>query len=181
MTLIAPAGALIAWVGAALLVVSTGRRGTALALLLAAGGGALTLSGSDPWAAGGLAVGGLVAGTIRLGDGEEGWGILQAGSAPAVILAVVVGVVGAWVATSVLTGPGTWPVRFAALVVIALGTTRLITTHTLAPAVGAAASLALGIGLAAGAGGGGQTLLVTASGMVAVLVAIAGRLRSEPA
>lgn len=141
------AAASVAWVGAALVVVSDGRRGIAAGTLLATAGlGVLALAGTGPLAAGALAAGGVIAAARRLASGEPGWVILPHGSTPRLVLCIAVGLAAFWFAAGAATGPGA-SVRFAVAVVIALAAARVLVSTDASVLLSAAAVLALGVGL----------------------------------
>jgi hypothetical protein len=143
--------ALVAWVGASLVVLSDGRRGLALGMAVAAAGLAgIAWRSAGPLAAAAIAVGGLAAAAGRLRSGELGWGIMPAGSTPRLLLCVAVALVAAWVATTVTTGPGAG-LRFAALASLGLAAARVLWSADAAVLLTAAGLLALDIGIAASA------------------------------
>jgi hypothetical protein len=143
--------ALVAWVGASLIVLSDGRRGLALGVALAAVGlAAIAWRSGGPVAAGAIAVGGVAAAAGRLRSGEPGWGIMPAGSTPRLLLCVAAALVAVWVATTVATGPGAG-LRFAALATLGLAAARILWSANVAVLLTASGLLALDIGVAAGA------------------------------
>src|SRR5207244_1453836 len=77
----------LAWLGAAIVAVSDGRRGLALGLsLTGAGLAAVALLAGDSSGAGALLAGGVGAGALRLRQGTPGWAIMPSGSTPRIIL-----------------------------------------------------------------------------------------------
>lgn len=147
------AAAFAAWLGAALIVLSEGRRGLALGMaLVTVGFAALALAGGETLAASALVVGGGVVTTRRLLTGPDVWGVMPAGSTARLVLAIAVGLLSLWVATSVMTGPGA-PLRFAALSVLGLMGARVLTSGEPATLVTAVAALALSVAVAAGVAG----------------------------
>jgi hypothetical protein len=142
--------ALAAWLGAAVVVLSDGRRGYALGLML----GALGLAGGklaagDTPASVSLAAGGLVAAALRLRDGEPGWGLLPPGSTPRILLSVVVLALAAFVSITLVGGQRPW-LNLAPLACAALAGARLLGSPARAPAYAAAALMALGLGAMSG-------------------------------
>jgi hypothetical protein len=142
--------ALLAWLGGALVVLSDSRRGLALGLVLTGIGLAVLV-----WATGGpagavtLALGGVLAAGLRLRGGPMGWGLMEPGSTPRLILTVVVGILALWVAVTVAAGDQA-SLRFAILAVIGLAGARLLQAREQTASLTAAACLALAIGAAAG-------------------------------
>ncbi len=144
-------GAVLAWLGASILVLADARRGLALGLLLVAAGLALerTAEGSWPGALI-LAAGGLTSALVGLRrTPRPGWGLLGQGSTPRLILCLVFGAGAFWLGTALIT-IGTWPGRTAVVAVVALGAARLLTTEDQRAGLTAAAAVALACGLAAG-------------------------------
>ncbi len=167
------AAAFIAWLGAAALTLSDGRRGLALGLALTtAAFAALVWIGGQPVAAGALLLGGSVAAIRRLRMGPEGWAMMPAGSTPRLVLSIAAGLVALWIATAVMTGPG-GPLRFAALAVLGMMGARLLAETNPAAILTALASLAMAVALAAGIADtspGPAPYLVAAA--IAVLVSV---------
>ena len=110
----------IAWLGGALIVLADGRRGLAagLALLSVAAAG-VTWAAGDEGGAVVLLAGGVVGAALRFTIGEEGWGLMEPGSTPRMLFAVVVGLVALWVALAVTSGDG-GGFRFAVLAALLL-------------------------------------------------------------
>jgi hypothetical protein len=147
---VSAAAAFIAWVGAALLVLSEGRRALALAMaLITVGFAVLALAGVGPLAASAILVGGGFAAGRRLRSGPDVWGVMPTGSTARVVLAVAVGLVALWISTSVTTGPGA-PLRFAALSVLGLMAARMLTPSEPPAVVTALAAIALSVAASAG-------------------------------
>jgi len=146
--------AFAAWLGAALVVLSDGRRGLALGLgLVAAALAALAFAtGHQP---GGVALlaGGLVAVGLRLRAGPESWGLMGPGSTPRIILTVVAGLFSLWIAVTVATGDDA-ALRFAVLAVLGLGGARVLQAREQSVSMTAISSLALALGAAAAIVGG---------------------------
>lgn len=144
---LAVSGALLAWLGAALLALSDGRRGLALGLALAGAGLAiaLTAAGEDRVAAAALAVSGVCAAALHLGRGPREWGMLLQGSTPRLIGSVVALIVTALVAGPAIEEPA-GAARLGALVAVILAGARLLTAGRGWAALGAGSALALGLG-----------------------------------
>ena len=144
------AAAFAAWLGAAVIVLSDGRRGLTIGLALTTVGFAvLAWLGGDMLAAAAILVGGTVASSQRLRTGSDVWGMMPSGSTPRLILSIGAGLVALWIATSVMTGPGA-PLRFAALSVLGLMAARIVTESEQAAVLTAVAALALSVAMAAG-------------------------------
>jgi hypothetical protein len=144
------AAAFFAWLGAAVIVLSDGRRGLALGLAVTTLGlAALALANGDRIAAAAVLVGGAVAAFQRMRTGRDVWGLMPTGSTPRLVLSIAGGFVGLWVATSVMNGPGA-PLRFAALSVLVLMGARVVTASAPDAVVTALAALALSVAMAAG-------------------------------
>jgi hypothetical protein len=175
----AGAGAVLAWLGVALLTASEGRRGLATGLAVAAAGLAMAAgaAGQPPAAVTALAAGGLVAAVLRLRPrrGQPGWNVLPPGSTPRVVAAIAVPIAAALVAGSGLGSPaGT--ARLAALVVALMAGVRVLTAGQGWSALAAGSALALGLGAL-----GGPTALVAGAAASAALGAMDGVERSEAA
>ncbi|MDQ6918256.1 MAG: hypothetical protein M3Z98_02735 [Candidatus Dormibacteraeota bacterium] len=138
----------MAWLGAAVLVLSDARRGLAVGLLVAAVGLAVTrVAEGDPVDAGLLVAGGLLAALIGLRrNPRRGWGLLPAGSTPRIVLSIVVGGVALWLALGMLDSPGDPQTRAGAVIVMALGAGRLLAVRDPRCALSAASLIALGAG-----------------------------------
>lgn len=148
MTVIAWVGLVIAWLGAAMLVLSDARRGLAVGLLVAATGLAIVrVAEGDLVDAGLLLAGGLLASIVALRRNPvRGWGLLPAGSSPRIVLSVVVGGLAFWLAVGMIDGPGEPPARAAAVIVAAVGAGRLLGVRDPRAALAAASLIALGAG-----------------------------------
>ena len=161
------AAAFVAWFGASLVVLSDGRRGLALGIALAALGTAVLTSGTAGLIAGAaVALGGLVAAAGRLRSGRAGWMIMPAGSTPRLVLCIAAGLLALWIAAGLTTGPGA-PLRFAALVVTGLAGARVLganEAHVLFTATGL---LALAVALAAALGESSSPAPFLAAGIIA--------------
>jgi hypothetical protein len=171
------AAAFAAWLGAALIVLSDGRRGLALGLAVTTFGfSVLAWIGGDRLAAAALLVGGAVATAQRLRTGRDVWGVMPAGSTPRLVLSIAGGLLALWVAISVMNGPGA-QLRFAALSVLSLMGARAMTASTPDAVVTALAALALSVAMASGASDAGPGLslyvlaAVIASGVSVIKVA----------
>ena len=138
----------LAWLGAAVLVLSDARRGLAAGLLLAAVGLAvIRVAEGDAVDAGILFVFGLLASIIGLRrNPRRGWGLLPPGSTPRIVLSIVVGGLALWLGIGVLDTPGDPPARAAAVIVMALGAGRLLAVRDPRAALSAASLIALGAG-----------------------------------
>ena len=143
------AAALGAWLGGSLIVLADGRRGLALGLgVSGAAMAALALPGGQPAGAAALLAGGLVAAALRWRAGPTGWGLMEPGSTPRIILIAVVAVLTLWIALTVSSGDDA-ALRFAVLAVITLAAARLVQARDDAASLTAAGALALALGVAA--------------------------------
>jgi hypothetical protein len=143
------AAAFAAWLGAAVIVLSDGRRGLALGLALTTVGFALMAwLGGERLAAAAVLLGGGVAAAQRLRTGPDVWGVMPAGSTARLVLCIAGGLLALWVATSVMTGNGA-PLRFAVLSVLGLMTARAVGEAENAAVLTALAAVALSVGMAA--------------------------------
>ncbi len=149
------AAAFTAWLGAAVIVLSDGRRALAIGLALtAAAFSALAWAGGEHLAAAAIFVGGGAAAVLRSQTGDDVWGVMPPGSTPRLILSLAGGLLALWIATSLMTGPGA-PARFAALSVLGLMGARIL-TETKPPALLTALSaLALSVAMVSGMSGAG--------------------------
>jgi len=148
--LIAVAAAFLAWLGAALIVLSDGRRGLALGLtLLTIGLAALAWPAGTPFGAIAIAAGGLIAAARCLRSASATWEIMPPGSTARLILCIASGLIALWLAASVTTGTGA-PLRFAVLVVLGLMGARILMSREAPVVLTGIASLALVLGVAAG-------------------------------
>ena len=143
--------AFVAWLGAALVVLSDGRRGLALgtALTTLALAAIVLLEGGGPAAAAGLGVAGLAAAARRLMVGSDGWGIMPPGSTPRFILCVAGGLLGLWIALGVTSGHSA-ALRFAVVTVAGLSAARVLSSEETPVVLTAVALLALALAAAAG-------------------------------
>jgi hypothetical protein len=169
----------ITWLGAAIIVVSDGRRGLTLGLAAVAGGlGGLALAQGRGITAAVILAGGLGAAVLQLRRGRPGWVVMPPGSTPRLILAVVGGLLALWIGATG-GGPDAAP-RFATLAVLFCAGARMIQGGDRGPALAAVAALALTIGAAGDSSGGGLLLPVAAalaaagSGLIPAPVADAG-------
>jgi hypothetical protein len=144
------AAAFAAWLGAALIVLSEGRRGLALGMaLITIGFAALAQAGGGAWAASAMLMGGGFATGRRFRSGNDVWGLMPPGSTARLVLAAAVGLLALWISTSLMTGPGA-PLRFAALSVVGLMAARVLTPSAPLAVLTALAALALAVAVAAG-------------------------------
>jgi hypothetical protein len=160
-------GALVAWVGASLIVLADGRRGLALGVALAAAGLAVVTGLSDgPVPAALLVLGGAIAAASRLARAGGGWAVMPPGSTPRLILCVASALVALWIALGI-TGGDSPALRFAVLVVIGLAGARVLASADPQVQLTAAATLALAVGAASGLGGGDLWPYVAAAAVAA--------------
>jgi len=146
LSAVAGVAALAAWVGAALIVLSDGRRGLAVGLGLTAIGFAALAWVDGQWIGGALLLlGGAICVVELVRRGPREWGLMPPGSTPRLILVVVGGILSLWVAVSVTSGPDAG-LRFASLAVLGLSAARLLQGSRPVPVL--AASAGLGIALA---------------------------------
>jgi len=147
---VSAAAAFVAWFGAALLVLSEGRRALALGMaMITIGFAVLAQIGAGALAASALLAGGGIAAGRRFRSGPDVWGFMQPGSTARLVLAVAVGLLALWISTSVMTGPGA-SIRFAALSVVGLMGARVLTASQSAVVLTALSALALSVAVAAG-------------------------------
>lgn len=144
------AAAVVAALGAAMLVLSEGRRALSTGLLLLTAGLVVVLIGR-PVAEVALGVGGAGAAVLRLRSGIPGWVLVPTGSTPRVLLTLVSAVVGAFVAVSLLDGPGEPPLRVALVVAGTMVAARLLSTERRDPALASAIAVCLVLGALAAA------------------------------
>jgi hypothetical protein len=165
--------AFTAWLGAAALTVSDGRRGLALGLALTTAAFAVLVSaGGQPVAAAVLLLGGAVAAIRRLRTGPQGWAMMPPGSTPRLVLSIAAGLVALWIATTVMTGAG-GQLRFAALTVLGMMGARLLAETSPAAILTALASLAMAIALATGiADSSAGPVPYLAAAAIAVIVSV---------
>lgn len=149
------AAAFAAWLGAAVIVLSYGRRGLALGLALTTiGFTVLAAIGGGATAAVAVLLGGAVAALQRSRTGGDVWGVMPPGSTPQLVLSIGGGLMALYIATSLTTGPGA-PLRFAALAVIGLMGVRILTEREPAVMLTPLAALALAVAMATGIAGTG--------------------------
>lgn len=161
MTDLAGGAAVAAWFGAAILILSEGRRALAAGLLLFGAGLSGAVAAAAPLPAAALAVGTLAAALLRFRDGRPGWTVLPPGSTPRLILSLLVGLVGSFATTGLLAGPGPAPARAAAALGGMMAAARLLSTDHRDAALTAASALCLVLG-ATDALIGGETALTVA-------------------
>jgi hypothetical protein len=144
------AAALLAWLGASLLVLSDGRRGLALGLaLITAAFALLALAGGLPVGAIGVAAGGGIAAWQCWRSPSARWGIMPAGSTPRLVLCVGSGLLALWVGLAVMNGPGA-SMRLAILLVLGLMGARVLSSNELHVVLAGIAALALALGAGPG-------------------------------
>ena len=162
------AAALVAWFGGALIVLADRRRGLAVGVaVMTAGLGLLALEGGQQVAAGALLAGGAVAAFLRFRSGPEGWGLMQPGSTPRMILTALVGLLALWFGASVASGDGA-PLRVASLACLGLMAARILEGGDRTVALSAASGLALALGAAAGlAEGASESAAYVIAGLIA--------------
>jgi hypothetical protein len=139
------AGAVLAWAGSALLVLSEGRRALAGGLALAGVGLALTIV-AQPVDAAVLAISSLIAAALQLRrQGRPGWAVLPPGSTPRIILVIVAGVLGVFGAVSLVPAPDPAQARAAIVVTGVLAASRVLSTEHRPPALAAASAICFAI------------------------------------
>jgi len=144
--------AFVAWLGAAVIVLSDSRRGLAAGLaVLAAGAAAIAWSQGEQGGAIVLLAGGVLGSALRFTIGPDGWGLMQPGSTPRLLLTVVVALVALWLALAVTTGASAG-FRFAVLTVLVLLGGRLLEAAEPAAMLTAIAGVALVLGIVSGDG-----------------------------
>lgn len=166
LSAVAGVAAFAAWAGAALIVLSEGRRGLAVGLGLVAIGFAALAWVDGEWLGGALLLAGgavCVVELVRMGPKE--WGMMPPGSTPRLILVVVAGILSLWIAVSVTSGADSG-LRFASLAVLGLSAARLLQGQRPVPVL--VASAGLGIALA-----GASALVGIAAGFAPYLVGAA--------
>lgn len=148
--MIAVVAAFAAWLGAALVVLSDGRRGLALGLaVLTIGLAVLAWPAGMALGAIPLVAGGLAAAAQSWRSGPATWEIMPPGSTARLILCIASGLLALWVASSVTTGTGA-SLRFAVLVVLGLMGARILMSRDGPVVLAGIASLALVLGVAPG-------------------------------
>lgn len=145
------AAAFAAWLGAAVIVLSDGRRGLALGLaLITAAFTVLAWVGGEHLGATALFLGGAGAAIQRSRKGPDVWGVMPPGSTPRLVLSIGGGLVALWAATSVMTGPGA-DLRFASVSVLGLmGALVLIGSEHPGGLLTAMVALALSVAITSG-------------------------------
>jgi hypothetical protein len=124
--LIEVAAALLAWLGAALVVLADARRGLALGLALVTVGFAVLAWGSgQPVGAIAVIAGGMTGALRCLTAAPSTWGLMPPGSTPRLVLCIAAGLVALWISASVATAPGA-PLLFAVPVVLGLMAARVL-------------------------------------------------------
>ena len=150
--------AFVAWLGAAVVVLSDGRRGLALGTVLTTLAlAAIVLPEGGPGPAVAISAGGLAAAARRLTVGSGGWGIMPPGSTPRFILCVAGGLVALWIALGVTSGHSS-ALRFAVVTVAGLSAARVLSTEDTSVVSTAVALLALALAAAAGLADGETAL-----------------------
>jgi hypothetical protein len=120
------AAALLAWVGAALVVLADARRGLALGMALVTFGFAvLAWATGQPVGAAALTVGGMTGAFRCWSAGPPAWGLMPPGSTPRLVMSIAAGLLALWISASVTTTPGA-PLLFAVLVVLGLMAARVL-------------------------------------------------------
>jgi hypothetical protein len=139
----------VAWLGGAVIVLADGRRGLAVGLgLLAMAAAGVTWAGGEQGGAILLLGGGVLGGALRFTIGPEGWGLMQPGSTPRLLLAVVMGIVALWLALVVTSGAGGGS-RFAIIAALLLLGGRVLQDGSQAVMLTAIAGFALVLGAVA--------------------------------
>jgi hypothetical protein len=156
LAIVAVAAAFVAWLGAALVVLSDGRRGLSLGLaLITTGFAVLALASGVYLGAAAVAAGGLIGSWQCLRSGPSTWVIMPAGSTARLVLCIASGLVALWVAALVTTGPGA-PLRFAVLVVLGLMGARILASGEISIVLTGIAAFALALAAAPGLTGTSQ-------------------------
>jgi hypothetical protein len=120
------AAALLAWLGAALVVLADARRGLALGLALVTVGFAVLAWGTgQPVGAVAIAAGGLTGAFRCWKASPTAWGLMPAGSTPRLVLGIAAGLLALWISASVTSRPGA-PLLFAVLAVLGLMAARVL-------------------------------------------------------
>ena len=161
--------ALLAWLGASLIVLGDGRRALALGLgLVAAGFGLLAWASGQPVGAVAVVAGGLT-GSSRCWRAGTTWDLMPPGSTPRLVLCVASALIALWVAASVTTGPG-GALRFAAVVVLGLMVARVMASRVNSVVLTSIACIALALAAAPSLG---ATSPGPAPGIIGALIAAA--------
>ena len=121
------AAALLAWLGAALVVLADARRGLALGLAFVTIGFAVLAWGTPGQPVGAVAItaGGLTGAFRCWTASPAAWGLMPAGSTPRLVLCIAAGLLALWISASVTAKPGA-PLLFAVLVVLGLMAARVL-------------------------------------------------------
>ena len=144
--------AFMAWLGAAMIVLADSRRGLAAGLaVLAVGAAGIVWSQGEQGGAIVLLAGGVLASALRFTSGPDGWGLMQPGSTPRLLFAVIVAVVVLWVALAATSG-ASGGFRFAALTTLVLLGGRLLEAADPGVMPTAVAGVALVLGMVSGDG-----------------------------
>jgi len=161
--------AVLAWLGAALIVLADGRRGLAAGLgVVALGFCLLAMAGGDGLAGLVVGAGGAVAAFQRWRHGTAGWGIMPPGSTPRLVLCVASGLLALWIAASITSGPG-GPLRFAVLVVVGMMGARVLAGRDAPVVMTAVAGLALAVAAASALAAAAPGLLPYFAGAMAAV------------
>jgi hypothetical protein len=164
---VSEAAAFAAWLGGAIVVLADGRRGLALGLaLMAAGLGGVAFGAGEQLTGAVLLAGGVVAAALRLRTGPEGWGLMQPGSTPRIILTLVIGLVALYFAASLSSAEGA-ALRFAAMACIALACARLLQGAERGAALTAASGLVLALGAGSVLGSSGSAPAAVVAALIA--------------
>jgi hypothetical protein len=142
--------AFTAWLGAATIALSDGRRGLALGLALTTTALAvLVWSSGQPLAAVAVLIGGALAAFQRARNGREGWAVMPPRSTPRLVLSIAGGLLALWIATTVMTSASV-ELRFAVLSVFGIMGARILGETQPAAILTALAALALTVAVASG-------------------------------
>jgi hypothetical protein len=142
------AAAVLAWLGASLVVLADGRRGLALGLaMVAIGLAALGWGAGQTAGAVAVAAGGMIGAFQCWRSGPATWGIMPAGSTPRLVQCIAAGLLSLWVSASVTNGAGA-PLRFAVLALPALMAARVLVARDAAAVLTAIACFALALAVA---------------------------------
>jgi len=162
---LAVAMAVLAWLGAVLLVLSDARRGLAVGIVLASVGlGLERFVAGQPLLAVVVVGGGLLAAAAGLRrSSTRGWGVLAAGSTPRVVLCIVGGALALYFGRVVIEAPADWQARSAILAVGVLGAARLLSSSDQRAVLASASIVILAVALTAA--------LATPSAAVATMLA----------
>ena len=120
------AAAVLAWLGAALVVLADARRGLAVGLAFVTMAFAVLAWGAgQPIGAIALAVGGMTGALRCWTAGHAAWGLMPPGSTPRLVLCVGAALLALWISASATAAPG-GPFLFAVLVVLGLMAARVL-------------------------------------------------------